>query len=411
MNEIIRPLPQEEALRRLREKLAEKVPNNKLRERDGPSNTKLKYIDDDYILTKLDEIFGPLNWDRKVLEESIAAEFQGAPKRKQETNWQTKKTEWVDYIPECVIARARCQITVRYANQIAVFEDVGTIVREVDLKNKPAAYMQAIKGAVTDGYKRCAAQIGNIFGRGLEKNQTDIPDYSDAVFVEANIYVVDNSIIDGEVVEPTPTAIPLQAPSARAPAPAVGATAQQPAAHQPSQSAQPQEPAASQKTSAPAATEAVKAEAPLAAAPAAPQASPPAAAAAPSPAKQSEPAPAASSGTFAPGAKFANNAPPAGAARGQPVTSTLSDLRAMYVEIEKEPLKWDAAQWKAFTVAFSNVIANAEVSDIEPLGKALTLTEKLVTDAMIGSVVKDIPIWLASLADRLKRRRVSFGLT
>lgn len=410
MNEIIRPLPQEEALRRLREQLAKHVPADKLEERDGPSNTKVKYITDDYILTKLDEIFGPLNWDRKVLEESIAAEFRGAPKRKKQRNWDTKQDEWVDFTPECVVARARCQITVRYANQVAVYEDVGTIVREVDLKDKPAAYMMAIKGAVTDGYKRCAAQIGNIFGRGLGMNgqQKNIPDYSDAVFLEAHVYVSD-TVIDGEIVEPQRDPIQLQPPAAPASAGPTAAAAQQPAPRPESEKAATSTTAAPAKATAPAAPEAPKAPAPADVPKAAAPANPPAPPAAPEPQKA---APAASSGSFAPGAKFANNAAPAaGAARGQPVTSTLADLRAMYMEIEKEPLKWDSAQWKAFTVAFSNVIANAEVADIEPLGKALSLTEKVVQDAKIGSVVKDIPIWLASLADRLKRRRVSFGLT
>lgn len=426
MNEIIRPLPQEEALRRLREKLAEHVPANKLKERDGPSNSKIKYINDDYILTKLDEIFGPLNWDRKVLEESIAAEFRGAPRRKKQKNWDTKQDEWVDFTPDCVVARARCQITVRYANQVAVYEDVGTIVREVDLKDKPAAYMMAIKGAVTDGYKRCAAQIGNIFGRGLLQNgqQTNDPDYSDAVFVEANVYVID-PVTDGEIIEAANIALPPKTPAIPAPdKPASAAPTAAPALA----AAVPEKPA-------PAAPAAPANSAMQTAGPAAQPTARPAAAAEPPPAKPATDSPAAvkppassapaappsaaaqptatAAGTFAPGAKFAadNNAAPAGAARGQPVTSTLNDLRAMYKEIEADPLKWNAEKWRAYTVAFSNVIANAEAGDIEPLTKALSFTETLVTNAKIGSVVKDIPIWLAAIADRLKRRRVSFGMS
>ena len=400
MNRILRPHPNEELMRRLREKLAERVPAAKLKERDGPKNTKIKYVTDDYILTKLDEVYGPMNWDREVLEESIVAEFTGASKRKKVTDWTTKKDEWVDYDPHCLIARARCRITIRYAGHTAIYEDVGTNVREVDLKDKPAAYMIAVKGAVTDGYKRCAAQIGNIFGRGLETNGSQLfnPDYSDAIFEEADAYTMTRQIeaADGGIVNAAASEGRPAAPRAALPLPAP------PVAEQKATAAPAAAPAATPASSAPVAPPPPA----TSAAPVAPPAAP----------MQAQPAPAnPQPAKFAPGGKIGNGAapaatPPATNGHGVQAKKTLDDLRAEFKIMETKPEAFTAKQWHELYSTIASAIGCAEPKDIDAIAKAIALTDEHVQKLGIAKVVPEVQTFHASVIARLQRRRAGFGL-
>jgi len=407
MNRIIRPLPTEDSMRRLREKLAERVPAKKLKERDGPGRTKIKYVTDDYILTTLDEIFGPLNWTREVLHETIVADFIGAKKTKKITDFKTKQESWVEYDPHCLIASARCRITIRFAGRVAIYEDVGTNVREVDLKDKPAAYMIAVKGAVTDGYKRCAAQIGNIFGRGLATDGSQLfdPDYSDAIFEEVDAYtmtrpidVADETIIDTAASETraatAPAALPPAAPISEPKASAA------PAAASPATAPTPTAPVAPPAPPAPAA-----------------QATPPAASAqstaASAPTKPAsdmqEP------GKFAPGGKIANGStpaatPPATTGHGVQAKKTLDDLRAEFKVMEANPEAFTAKQWHELYSTVASAIGCAEARDLDPIAKALSLIDEQVQKLGIAKVVPEVQTFHASVIARLQRRRAGFGL-
>lgn len=141
--------------------LASPLDPSVIKERDGFFGEKIKYLDGKYVINTLNRAFGYGNWEyyaQEVKDMTIDAETG---------------------IPMGVSAMV-C-LTVRFPNGREVeFTDTGfgetphpwDKVNKVYKPRTWGGYEIARKGAVTDGLKRCAANLGDQFGLSLKGKET-----------------------------------------------------------------------------------------------------------------------------------------------------------------------------------------------------------------------------------------------
>ena len=141
--------------------------------RDGRGSTKYYYIKQGVLTEYLNEAFGCLGWDLKV----------GEPKIERGEETRTRRGNKVQVNAFEVIIKVTLRIKARtIESSDTVFEHYGIGTGEADVgQSAKDALGMAIKGAESDGFKRCAAHLGKRFGLLLTQQGTQsLIDYAQA---------------------------------------------------------------------------------------------------------------------------------------------------------------------------------------------------------------------------------------
>lgn len=141
--------------------------------RDGRGSAKYYYIKQGVLTAYLNEAFGCLGWDMKVGEPKI--------ERSVETRARRGGTKEVNAFE--VIIKVTLRIKARTVESSdTTFEHYGIGSGDVETgQSTKDALGMAIKGAESDGFKRCAAHLGTRFGLLLTQQGTqDLIDYAQA---------------------------------------------------------------------------------------------------------------------------------------------------------------------------------------------------------------------------------------
>lgn len=152
------------------EKLDEKIPVSAVSQRDGGSGRKLDYLEGQYVIQRMNEVFGHGNWAYDSLVTLIREDVLS------KQNKFTKKEE-TTYSAHYF---AKVKLLVKYANgETTEFADYGY----GDGSDKVApgkAHELAIKESVTDALKRCCKNLGLSMGLALyDKTKANV-DYDES---------------------------------------------------------------------------------------------------------------------------------------------------------------------------------------------------------------------------------------
>ena len=143
------------------ELLSAGLDRSNVKTRDQAGQT-LSYVDGHYVITRLNDVFGPTSWSTTV--EKLDVCHSGV---------NEKGNHVVSYL-------ARVMLTVHSGDMFNQTEDVG--FGHGSDKRPGIAHESAAKEAVTDALKRCARQLGASFGLALyDKEQKDVVDNEPAI--------------------------------------------------------------------------------------------------------------------------------------------------------------------------------------------------------------------------------------
>lgn len=152
-------------LKEIETMLNAKIPRSVVMQRDGGSGRSLSYLAGFYVIERLNEIFGNLNWasDVKTLDLLHVGTIQDK---------YGKDVHTVHY-------KALIRLVVQGPDGKATeHTDVG-YGDGSDKVNVGKAHELAMKEAITDGIKRCAKNLGGSLGLHLyDKDQTNVEDDS-----------------------------------------------------------------------------------------------------------------------------------------------------------------------------------------------------------------------------------------
>lgn len=157
-------------------KIDQPVPAELISTRSAGNNNTLSYLKGDIIADRLNEIFGPLGWSAAASPAKIDR-FEET-RKKQDRSRNMIEVDMVIYV-------VTTQVTLTIKSQTpdstdTVFVQTGVGYGEVEAnKHAKDAVGMAVKGAETDGLKRCATLLGKAFGMFLTStgSQDDI-DYA-----------------------------------------------------------------------------------------------------------------------------------------------------------------------------------------------------------------------------------------
>lgn len=152
--------------------LKEKVANENKKDRQGDGRSKLYYVKAEYDATMLDDIFGPENWSVEILNQDSKVWEQNL------ISFSQQKRE--EYTARIASAWVSVRLTVTFPDGKKACRDgigAGDAIRKKDNPNSVETEGLALKAAGTDALKRAATLLGNIFGRGMEKDGTQRYDY------------------------------------------------------------------------------------------------------------------------------------------------------------------------------------------------------------------------------------------
>jgi DNA repair and recombination protein RAD52 len=140
-------------LEQITQELDAKIPRDVVSERDGGGGRKLSYLEGWYVIDRLNQVFGPLNWSKEILDV------------RQVVN-TTSRGEFPAYL-----------VKVR----LTVSATIGHVVKEAygygADKSSQNAHELAIKEAVTDALKVAAKDLGMSLGLALyDKTQEFVDD-------------------------------------------------------------------------------------------------------------------------------------------------------------------------------------------------------------------------------------------
>lgn len=133
-----------------------KIPRDVVKERDGGSGRSFSYLEGQYVIARMNEIFGQGNW--AYITEEAKCVHEGEHNGKYTCHY---------------IARVRVEVP---ALGHALFVDYG-YGDGMDKVNPGKAHELAVKEAVTDGFKRAAKNLGMSMGLALySKDQENVDD-------------------------------------------------------------------------------------------------------------------------------------------------------------------------------------------------------------------------------------------
>lgn len=134
--------------------------------RPGGGNTTQSFLKVDIIADQLNAVFGPLGW-------GVVAKIHQMDDW-EETKKVTKNNQPTDVTLHAVMVISDVTLTIKKLTPDGtdtIFTEPGTGYGEVEQgKNRKEAYGMAIKGAATDGLKRCATLLGKRFGMMMASN-------------------------------------------------------------------------------------------------------------------------------------------------------------------------------------------------------------------------------------------------
>ena len=158
-------------------KLDEPIAKPHLSVREGRGNTKYYYVKQAILADYLNQVFGPLGWDLKAGDPTIDRRIEARTKKR------NNQSVTVDYVVFEVVIKVTLRIKARTTDSsdtIFQLHGVGSGEAEVGQSAKDELG-KAIKGAESDGLKRCAQEIGRRFGLMLTTRGTqDAIDYAQA---------------------------------------------------------------------------------------------------------------------------------------------------------------------------------------------------------------------------------------
>lgn len=142
--------------------------------RSGRGNTTLSYLRGDIIADQLNNIFGPLGWDLQAAV-PVIDHWEG----EKEVGYQNDK-KMVNMHTVQVMTQMTLRIKARSAEDSdTVFRQTGIGYGEIETtKNRKEVVGMALKGAETDGLKRCASLLGRAMGMFLTAAGQDEIDYA-----------------------------------------------------------------------------------------------------------------------------------------------------------------------------------------------------------------------------------------
>ena len=154
----------------------QEVPKELLSSRSAGGNNSVTYLKGDISVDRLNEIFGPLGWGAVASPPQIDKEV--ATRTKWEGPSGNKKPKDVEMVVYSVTTQVTLTIKKRTPESSdTVFVQTGIGYGEVEPgKYAKEAIGMAVKGAETDGLKRCTSMLGKAFGMFLDQdgNQSDI---------------------------------------------------------------------------------------------------------------------------------------------------------------------------------------------------------------------------------------------
>lgn len=154
------------------------IPAELVSERSGGGRTTYSYVKGDVDADRLNEVFGPLGWDCQSGKPEITR-FEDKRVLKKYVDGQQGKQ---DVETDCWIYVVTTQVTLRIKargpeSSDTTFTCSGLGYGEAEIgKHAKDAIAMAVKGAETDGFKRCATNLGKAFGMFLTSggHQEDI---------------------------------------------------------------------------------------------------------------------------------------------------------------------------------------------------------------------------------------------
>ncbi|WP_298843316.1 Rad52/Rad22 family DNA repair protein [uncultured Salinicola sp.] len=154
----------------------QEVPKELLSSRSAGGSNTVTYLKGDISVDRLNEIFGPLGWGLVASKPEIEKEV--ATRTKWEGPSGNKKAKDVEMVVYSVTTQVTLTIKKRTPEgSDTVFVQTGIGYGEVEPgKYAKEAIGMAVKGAETDGLKRCTSMLGKAFGMFLDQdgNQSDI---------------------------------------------------------------------------------------------------------------------------------------------------------------------------------------------------------------------------------------------
>lgn len=150
----------------------QEVPKELLSSRSAGGNNSVTYLKGDISVDRLNEIFGPLGWGAVASPPQIEKEVANR------TKWENRQPKEVEMVVYSVTTQVTLTIKKRTPEgSDTVFVQTGIGYGEVEPgKYAKEAIGMAVKGAETDGLKRCTSMLGKAFGMFLDQdgNQSDI---------------------------------------------------------------------------------------------------------------------------------------------------------------------------------------------------------------------------------------------
>lgn len=133
--------------------------------RTGRGNTALSYLRGDIIADQLNSIFGPLGWDLRAGVPSID-HWEG---EKETGGYNNQPKKMVNMHTVQVMTQMTLRIKARSVEDTdTIFTQTGIGYGEIEAtKNRKEVVGMALKGAETDGLKRCASLLGRAMGMFL----------------------------------------------------------------------------------------------------------------------------------------------------------------------------------------------------------------------------------------------------
>jgi hypothetical protein len=164
----------------IRRSILKPVPTEHLKDRAGPGNKRLHYVEGDYVTYQLNEIFGVECVDITVPHHGLEGEnrFLKAVEGKAAFNKETRKYEPTETTNVPAIefsygAKVRIAVTVldeQNAERVFVKEGIGAGLGSsaaTEFSSLHQARQIAMKYAETDALKRAAKKIGTLFGLSI----------------------------------------------------------------------------------------------------------------------------------------------------------------------------------------------------------------------------------------------------
>lgn len=145
-------------IEQVKEELNANIPGSAVSERDAGQGRKLSYLEGHYVINRLNQIFGPENWNKAIkLTKTFDGEVNGKP--------------YTSYMAEVTLS-------VRFPDgSIKVTQDVG--FGDGRDSNPGKTHELALKEASTDGLKRCAKDLGMSLGLALYNKSQENVDYAE----------------------------------------------------------------------------------------------------------------------------------------------------------------------------------------------------------------------------------------